>query len=113
MVLYLLNIYKNDELKISKCLKHLNNITSQTMFKKLSLEKRVNKGKCCLFLFQTLQLKNLEAEKYARLCFIFSKKINKKQINLSTIREKLYSKKCHELLPKYTPLKFVNWLFSV
>jgi hypothetical protein len=113
LVLYLLNIYKNDELKISKCLKHLNNITSQTMFKKLSLEKRVNKGKCCLFLFQTLQLKNLEAEKYARLCFIFSKKINKKQINLSTIREKLYSKKCHELLPKYTPLKFVNWLFSV
>ena len=112
LTLYLLNIFKNDELRIIKCLKHLNKIVRWCMFKNLSLENRKKKGKKCLFLFQTLQLKHLEMEKYAHLCYVFAKKINKKQIKLSNIREKLYDKKCHDLLQKYIPLKFVNWLFS-
>lgn len=109
------------------CLKNLNfspenkefsiiNFTSKIkkIFDKFFQNKKNNyeKIKMMLYFFNILETLEVESSVYISLLETFCNKNNKININKTHIREKIYSKNSQLFIKHYTPLKFINWLFS-
>ena len=69
----------------------------------------------CFIYYKSLLLTrgNVDECKFLNLCNLYFKKIqNKRTIDKTKVKEKLFHKKCLEKLENLTPLKFTNWLFN-
>lgn len=69
---------------------------------------------CFIYYKELLLTKEMNDEcKFLNLCNLYFKKIqNKKSIDKSKIKRKLFDKKCKGKLENFTALKFTNWIFN-
>jgi len=61
---------------------------------------------------QMLQTSQPDVIRYTSICLAFVKKLKKKQTTISKIQGKFFNPGCEAVLEQYTPLRFVNWIFS-
>jgi len=71
-----------------------------------------DKLKNFIYFSKILRTYEMDSERYISILDIYSKKLKKTFINEKKIREKFFSEKNNLYIKHYTPLKFVNWIFS-
>jgi len=71
-----------------------------------------DKLKKIIYFSKLLRTSEIDSEKYISILDIFSKKLKKTFIIEKNIKEKFFSEKNNLYIKHYTPLKFVNWIFS-
>ena len=79
--------------------------------KKDSNKININDVNTIKFFITSLQDFKLDNIKYISICDLFVKRLNKTEINIESIQKKIHRNDCSDILDKYSPLKFVNWLF--
>ena len=80
--------------------------------KKDNINKNSNNITIIKFFITSLQDFKLYNLKYINIVELFVKRINKNKISIDMIQKKIHRSDCLDILNEYTPLKFINWLFS-
>jgi hypothetical protein len=80
--------------------------------KKDNINKNSNNITIIKFFITSLQDFKLYNLKYINIIELFVKRINKNKISIDMIQKKIHRSDCLDILNEYTPLKFINWLFS-
>jgi len=81
--------------------------------KKISITQTIENMKIIMFLFETLKLKNIKFEAVIIILKIFCKKIKKKSITLSHVKNKVSAIKFEDICLIYTPLRIVNYIMNM
>ena len=90
-------------LHLKKVMDILNNDSYKNLKDKLPLE---------FYFIRMLQHDKISVESFLSICEYFVKKIKKKNIDKASIQIKLYHPNNILFRSHYTPLKYVNWLFT-
>ena len=110
-IIYILNkqhyVLDNDDL-INYIIKNIHKILVNTLLKLID----ENNISIYIHFQKLLFIHNINIEKILSIFEIFIKKIYKKKINIKKVNAKMYHENCCIFINKYTPLKFVNWLFK-
>jgi len=88
---------------IIKLMNHINNSTYEKLTNSTSLQ---------LYFIQTFQHEKMDINSFVLIVEAFLKKIKKNKINIDTLQSKFYHPKNTLFYTHYTPLKYINWLFS-
>ena len=100
------------EIAINYATQHTKKILNKLFNKKVNFMILEKKIESILFFTRILQGENIKLEKFVNICESFFKKIQKKDISLSTIKTKMYHPKNTLYYSHYTASKYVNWLFT-
>jgi len=87
-------------------------IVEKVLEVKMPVSEHLDTLKTYLCFIQMLQTSQPEVVRYAGICLAFIKKLKKKQITVSHIQGKFFNSRCKTLMGEYTPLRFINWIFS-
>ena len=89
-----------------------NKIIEKLCKKNKNIEDNINNVKIIKFFITSLQDFKLDNIKYISICELLIKRFYKNKISINLIQKKIHRNDCSTILNDYTPLKFVNWLFS-
>ena len=107
--------FEKKETIIHFSMEHTKSIVEKLFSKQ---EKEIaEKSDLCLYVFQILQIYDIDTVKYISICENFVRKLGKRsdvdyQKLQSKLQEKVYSPACEESIKSLTPLRFVNWVLS-
>lgn len=104
-------IKNKKETVINFSIQKTNKIIEKIYKKKESSKININDVNTIKFFITSLQDFKLDNIKYISICDLFVKRLNKTEINIESIQKKIHRNDCSDILDKYSPLKFVNWLF--
>lgn len=89
-----------------------NKIIEKLFNKKDNINENIENIKTIKFFITSLQDFKLNNLKYININELFIKRFHKHNITVELIQKKIHRSDCVNILDQYTPLKFVNWLFS-
>ena len=80
--------------------------------KKDNIDNNISNINIIKFFITSLQDFKLDNIKYINIIELFIKKFYKTKISVENIQKKIHRCDCSDILDEYTPLKFINWLFT-
>ena len=97
---------------IEYCIDSPMKIIKSIYAKKTSIHQTIENIKIIMFLFETLKLKDIKFDSVIIILKIFCKKIKKKKVSISHVKNKVTDITFDKICLLYTPLRIVNYIMS-